>query len=157
MRNLWYNDDGENIKLITKIIIKNIASYNSNGVEIEELTKLNYFFGNNGCGKSTIERWETSKEVVKGPVVLLLQMLEQYPDYPKQLQIPQKEYPLRLWYMYQQKPCTLIDINEIEQKIHIINYTDNLMFRAFGKVENPDYEMYEEFLESRCFPACGQD
>lgn len=29
--------------MITKIIIKNIASYNSNGVEIEELTKLNYF------------------------------------------------------------------------------------------------------------------
>ena len=28
------------------------------------------------CGKSTVERWETSKEVIKGPVVLLLQMLE---------------------------------------------------------------------------------
>ena len=26
------------------------------------------------------------------------------------------------------------------------------MFRAFGVVENPDYERYEEFLESRCFP-----
>ena len=57
-----------------------------------------------GCGKSTIERWETGKEVIKGPVVLLLQMLEKYPDYPKQLQIPPREYPLRLWYMYQQKP-----------------------------------------------------
>ena len=44
-------------------------------------------------------------------------------------------------------------VNEMEQKVHIINYTDNLMFRAFGKVENPDYKMYEEFLESRCFPA----
>lgn len=43
--------------MITKIIIKNIASYNSNGVEIEELTKLNYFFGNNGCGKSTIAKY----------------------------------------------------------------------------------------------------
>ena len=105
------------------------------------------------CGKSTVERWETSKEVIKGTVVLLLQMLEQYPDYSKQLQIPSREYPLRLWYMYQHKPCTLIDVNEMEQKVHIINYTDNLMFRAFGKVENPDYKMYEEFLESRCFPA----
>ena len=105
------------------------------------------------CGKSTVERWETSKEVIKGPVVLLLQMLEQYPDYPKQLQIPSREYPLRLWYMYQHNACTPIYLNEMEQKVHIINYTDNLMFRAFGKVENPDYKMYEEFLETRCFPA----
>lgn len=26
------------------------------------------------------------------------------------------------------------------------------MFRAFGIVENPKYEEYLEFLESRCFP-----
>ena len=93
------------------------------------------------CAKSTV------------PVVLLLQMLDRYTDYPKQLQIPKREYPLRLWYMYRQKPCTLIDVNEMEQRVRIVNYTDKLMFRAFGKVEDPDYRMYEEFLESRCFPA----
>lgn len=105
------------------------------------------------CAKSTVERWETSKENITGPVVLLLQMLDRYTDYPKQLQIPKREYPLRLWYMYRQKPCTLIDVNEMEQRVCIVNYTDKLMFRAFGKVEDPDYRMYEEFLESRCFPA----
>ena len=104
------------------------------------------------CAKSTVERWETSKENITGPVVLLLQMLDRYTDYPKQLQVPKREYPLRLWYMYRQKPCTLIDVNEMEQRVHIVNYTDKLMFRAFGKVEDPDYRMYEEFLESRCFP-----
>ena len=83
---------------------------------------------------------------------MLLQMLDRYTDYPKQLQIPKREYPLRLWYMYRQKPCTLIDVNEMEQRVRIINYTDKLMLRAFGKVEDPDYRMYEEFLESRCFP-----
>ena len=90
------------------------------------------------CGKSTVERWEVSKEKITGPLVLLLKMLE---------------YPLRLWYMYRQKPCTMIDVNEVEQRVRVVNYTDKLMFRAFGKVEEPDYKMYEEFLESRCFPS----
>ena len=105
------------------------------------------------CGKSTVERWEVSKEKITGPLVLLLKMLERYPDYPSRLQIPQREYPLRLWYMYRQKPCTMIDVNEVEQRVRVVNYTDKLMFRAFGKVEEPDYKMYEEFLESRCFPS----
>lgn len=26
------------------------------------------------------------------------------------------------------------------------------MFRAFGSIEEPDYEQYQEFLESCCFP-----
>ena len=26
------------------------------------------------------------------------------------------------------------------------------MFRAFGREEKPDFQMYEEFLRSRCFP-----
>ena len=64
------------------------------------------------CGKSTVERWEVSKEKITGPLVLLLKMLERYPDYPSRLQIPQREYPLRLWYMYRQKPCTMIDVND---------------------------------------------
>ena len=65
------------------------------------------------CGKSTVERWEVSKEKITGPLVLLLKMLERYPDYPSRLQIPQREYPLRLWYMYRQKPCTMIDLSLI--------------------------------------------
>ena len=26
------------------------------------------------------------------------------------------------------------------------------MFRAFGIIEEPDFELYQEFLKSRCFP-----
>lgn len=29
------------------------------------------------------------------------------------------------------------------------------MFRAFGTIENPDYNDYLEFLESRCFLKSG--
>ena len=40
--------------MITNMTIKDIATYNQTGVTISDLTKLNYFFGNNGCGKSTV-------------------------------------------------------------------------------------------------------
>ena len=40
----------------------------------------------------------------------------------------------------------------MKKEIKVTNFTDNLMFRAFGIEEEPDYQMYQEFLESRCFP-----
>ncbi len=33
----------------------------------------------------------------------------------------------------------------------IKNYTDKIMFRAFGVMEEPDYNQYIEFLESDAF------
>lgn len=105
-----------------------------------------------GISKPTLERWESGKENIKGPVVLLLNMLDNNSDYVKHLIIPDKIYPLRLYYMYKQKICTIIDVNDIEQKIAIKNYTNHLMFRAFGINENPTYKDYEDFLKSRCFP-----
>ena len=103
--------------------------------------------------KSTVERWESGKEKISGPLVLLLQMLEKYPEYVESIRVMEKNTPLRLWYMYKDTVCTIIDVNEIKREIQIRNYTDNIMFRAFGSIEKPDFKMYEEFLESRCFPA----
>lgn len=54
---------------------------------------------------------------------------------------------------FTQDVCTLIDVNEPERKVKVKNYTDKIMFRAFGVVETPDYDQYLEFLESRCFPS----
>ena len=105
-----------------------------------------------GASKSTIERWEAGNESVKGPIVLLLQFLNKEPEYVQKIKVPEKVYPLRMWYMYRQTVCTLIDVDELNQKVRIRNYVDNLMFRAFGNIEEPDYQMYTEFLESRCFP-----
>ena len=106
--------------------------------------------------KSTVERWEASSEPITGNIVLLLKLLERTPEYVEEIRIPDKVYPLRLWYMHEQTVCTLIDVDEIRRCIRIKNYTDNIMFRAFGKEENPDYDSYLEFLESRCFPE-GRD
>lgn len=54
--------------------------------------------------------------------------------------------------MYKQMICTIIDVDVLEQKVKIINYTDKLMFRAFGSNLNPTFDDYNEFLKSRCFP-----
>jgi len=42
--------------MINSIYLKNVASYNT-GVEISELKKVNFFFGYNGTGKSTIAKY----------------------------------------------------------------------------------------------------
>ena len=104
------------------------------------------------CSKPTVERWERSEEVIRGPIVPLLKMLQKYPEYEQEVKVPEKVWPLRIWYMYEQNVCTLIDVNERERKVKIRNYTDKVMFRAFGTVEDPNYNDYQEFLESRCFP-----
>ena len=105
-----------------------------------------------GCSKSTVERWESGNETVSGPVVLLLRYLEREPESIQQLEVPEHVYPLRLWYMHNQTVCTLIDVDELNQKVRIKNYVEHVMFKAFGVIEEPDYPMYLEFLESRCFP-----
>ena len=102
--------------------------------------------------KPTVERWERNQENITGPIVMLLQMLDKYPEYVDFIKVPPKKLPVRLWYMHNQKVCTIIEVDELNKKVTAVNYTDNVMFRAFGSVENPDYAMYTEFLESRCFP-----
>lgn len=43
--------------MIDYIHIKSVASYDDNGAEIQNLKKMNFFFGANGTGKSTIARY----------------------------------------------------------------------------------------------------
>lgn len=105
------------------------------------------------ASKSSVERWESSEDKIVGPICLLLKMLDKYPEYMEYIKVPKQTSPIRLWYMHEQTVCTIIDVNDMRKEVRIWNYTDNLMFRAFGIDENPDYQAYQEFLESRCFPA----
>ena len=43
--------------MITRIAIKNVASYDATGVDINTNKKINFFFGYNGSGKSTIAKY----------------------------------------------------------------------------------------------------
>ncbi|CBK73893.1 Predicted transcriptional regulator [Butyrivibrio fibrisolvens 16/4] len=104
--------------------------------------------------KSTVERWERDKEGrITGTIVPLVRILENRPFLADiYLRVPPKEMPVRIWYMYKNKKCSLIDVDDAKQIVKVKNYTDDIMFRAFGINEQPTYLEYLEFLESRCFP-----
>lgn len=103
-----------------------------------------------GISKPTMERWENSEKPITGPIVNLLEFLT--PDYLEQRNIPDKTMPIRMWYMYKDDVCTLIDVDEKRRMVKIKNYTSKPQFRAFGVNTEPSFEDYMDFMESRCFP-----
>ena len=108
-----------------------------------------------GVSKPTVERWEKKEGPVRGEITLLCQILRRRPEIADEFSVPENIYSTRLWYMYRDMPCTLIDVNPLLKKVRIKNYSENNMFRAFGPIERPTYEDFENFLESRCFPRTG--
>ena len=109
-----------------------------------------------GVSKPTVERWEAGDKAVSGPVAALCALIIRDASLAGELVLPVNELRTRLIYMYEDIICTVIDVDETIRKVKIINYTDNLMLRAFGKNTEPTFDEYEEFLESRCFPR-GRD
>jgi putative transcriptional regulator len=105
--------------------------------------------------KKTIERWESSDKPITGPIVVLVKILNEYPQMVSTLEIPKSSYAMRLYYMHYDEICTIIDVDERHRFVKIKNYVSDCMKKAFGNNENPTYEDYEEFLESRCFPRTG--
>ncbi len=75
------------------------------------------------------------------------QIIDKYINRP-----PQKGYTLRMMYMNGQKTCTIIDVDFMNEKISIKNRTDDILHRAFGVVEKPTWEQFQDFLADRCFP-----
>lgn len=67
-------------------------------------------------------------------------------------QAPDAGYTMRMTLMYQNKPCTAIDVNFLQNKIRIQNYTKDILHRAFGVKESPTWEDFYVFLQDRCFP-----
>lgn len=69
---------------------------------------------------------------------------------------PAEGYTLRMTYMYKQHPCTIIDVDFLNQRLIVQNKTKDILHRAFGVMENPTWDDFEWFLKERCFPAtCG--
>ena len=100
----------------------------------------------------TVEHWESSRGTVKGAAAALLGILWDRMWLAEELEIPEKTFPLRLRYMYHDRLCTVIDVEERQKRIKIKNFVQDPVFCAFGRNENPGYKDYEEFLEARCFP-----
>lgn len=105
-----------------------------------------------GSSKPTVERWESADNEITGPITLLSELLLRHPELVDEITLPERKLPIRLKYMYADRLCTVIDVDPGRRLVNIRNYTDMVMLRAFGVVERPTYEQYEEFLRSRCFP-----
>lgn len=61
-------------------------------------------------------------------------------------------YTLRITYMFRRQPCTVIDVDFLGHKVSIQNKTDDILHRAFGVLEQPTWNDFENFLRDRCFP-----
>ncbi|MGM9607088.1 MAG: helix-turn-helix domain-containing protein [Oscillospiraceae bacterium] len=85
------------------------------------------------------ERYGTSRQIVS--------------KYIHMTSKPAEGYTLRMTYMYQTHPCTIIDVDFLNQKVMIQNRTKDMLHRAFGIIENPTWNDFEMFLNDRCFPA----
>lgn len=48
--------------MIKNIMMRNVASYNGDGVSIEELAKINFIYGGNGTGKTTISNFLANQD-----------------------------------------------------------------------------------------------
>ncbi len=67
-------------------------------------------------------------------------------------EVDTKDYTLRMDFMCKEECCTMILVDFKHEKIEVVNTTDNLIHRAFGIKAKPDWEDFQDFLESRCFP-----
>jgi len=63
-----------------------------------------------------------------------------------------QDYVLRMEYMCEEELCSIILVDFRKKKIEVINKTDEIIHQAFGVKAKPDWEDFEYFLESRCFP-----
>lgn len=70
---------------------------------------------------------------------------------------PDKSFSHRVTYMLGHKPMTIIDVNFLDKKIKIQNRTDDIYHRAFGRVENPNWEQFEIFINDRVIPKTRVD
>ena len=62
------------------------------------------------------------------------------------------DYTMRMDYMCEDECCTAILVDFKNERIAVLNETDDIIHRAFGIKAKPTWEDFMEFLESRCFP-----
>lgn len=65
---------------------------------------------------------------------------------------PGENFTMRIEFRKGTRICTVIYVDFLDEKIVVQNRTSDIFDRAFGVVENPTWEDFQEFLASRCFP-----
>lgn len=77
----------------------------------------------------TIERWESSEKPVTGPIVTLMKVLSMDMELAEKLEIPEKKYPMRLYYVHKNELCTVIDVDIRIEKLAVYNYRSSYGYK----------------------------
>lgn len=134
---LFGTDDVAKLRQIAKKINTNRNAGRKRKFTAKELAEIEKMLENGATINAVAEHYGTSRQIV-----------DKYINTP-----PEKNYTLRMTYMYKQHPCTIIDVDFLNERIAIRNRTPDILHRAFGVVENPTWKQFEEFLADRCYPA----
>ena len=133
---LFGTDDVEQLRQIAKKTNTNRNAGRKRKFTATELAEIEKMLENGATINAIAEHYGTSRQIV-----------DKYINTP-----PEKNYTLRMTYMYKQYPCTIIDVDFLNERIAIKNRTPDILHRAFGVVENPTWEQFQEFLADRCYP-----
>lgn len=134
---LFGTDDVAKLRQIAKKTNTNRNAGRKRKFTANELAEIEKMLENGATINAVAEHYGTSRQIV-----------DKYINTP-----PEKNYTLRMTYMYKQHPCTIIDVDFLNERIAIRNRTPDILHRAFGVVENPTWKQFEEFLADRCYPA----
>jgi len=133
---LFGTDDPEKLKAIAQKAASNRNAGRSRKFTDDEIAHIKKLQSSGMSINDIAEKYGTSRQIVS-----------KYINSPMR-----KGCTMRMSFMHRQTPCTIIDVDFLRKKIHIENKTDNIIYRAFGRNENPSWEDFQQFLYSRCFP-----
>lgn len=133
---LFGTDNVDELKKIAKKLKDNRNAGRKQKFTDKQIKEIEKLLEGGMTMNEVAERFGTSRQII-----------DKYVNRP-----PEKNYTLRMTYMHGQNPCTIIDVDFLNERVTIKNRTDDILYRAFGVVENPTWQQFQEFLEDRCFP-----
>lgn len=133
---LFGTDDVKKLKKIAKKVNDNRGAGRKNKLNEKQIKEIENLLEKGATMAEVANIYDTSRQII-----------DKYVNHPVG-----KDCTLRMTYMNGNKPCTIIDVDFINEKIAIKNRTNDMLHRAFGVVEEPTWEQFEELLADRCFP-----
>ena len=81
----------------------------------------------------TIAHWEGSGGCAKGTAAVMLDILRERSWLVEELEIPERTFPLRISYMYEERLCTVMDVDDREQRGEDQEFYNRPCFSCFWK------------------------
>ena len=114
---LFGTDDVEKLKKIAQKAKDNRNAGRKQKFTEKEMNEIEKMLEKGMTMSAVAERYGTSRQIIN-----------KYFN-----QMPEKNYTLRMTYMYGQNPCTIIDVDFLNEKIAIKNRTDDVLHRALSR------------------------